>query len=40
VRPVPDQDALGGSEQLLARVAQGHPGRHRPSLLRRARNRL
>ena len=39
VRPVPEQDALGGVEQLLARVADGDPGRHRripPSLHRSA----
>ena len=30
-RPVPEQDALGGVEQLLAHVADGHPCRHRAS---------
>ena len=29
---VPEQDPLGGGEQLLARVAQGHTGRHRAIL--------
>ena len=28
-RPVPEQDPLGGTEELLAGVAQGKPGRHR-----------
>ena len=32
-RPVPEQDALGGVEQLLARVAEGYPCRHGASLL-------
>src|SRR2546430_10607199 len=40
VRPLLEQDALGGGEHLLARVAERHPGRHRASLLRRTRNRL
>ena len=38
LRPVPEQDALGGVEQLLARVAEGHPGRHRPSSFAEAPN--
>ena len=35
VRPVAEQDPLGGVEQLLADVADGHPGRHcaLPSLI-------
>ena len=37
-RPIPEQDALGGVEQLLPRVPQGYPGRHRPSFLRCGRN--
>ena len=38
--PVSEQHALGRGEQLLARVADGDPCWHRPSLLRCARNCL
>jgi hypothetical protein len=34
-RPVPQQDALGGVEQLLTHVAHGDPGRHRAFRLSR-----